>query len=89
MPNINQFLLWVKRTSKLPFDYVDVVKVQILNSNDPEQWLDVDPRSRGISKTKMTVDAGVPDFRDMLVENLVRRPGKVHDGKMNIIINIE
>ncbi|KAF8424332.1 hypothetical protein EV426DRAFT_94259 [Tirmania nivea] len=89
VPNINQFLLWVKRTSKLPFDYVDVVKVQILNSNDPEQWLDVDPRSRGMSKAKTTAGAKVPDFRDLLVQNLIRRPGKVHDGKMNIIVNIE
>ena len=89
MPNINQFLLWVKRTSKLAFDFVDVVKVQILNSNDPEQWLDVDPGSGGINKTKSTVEVDVPDFRELLVENLVRRPGKVHDGKINITVNIE
>jgi len=89
VPNINQFLLWVKRTSKLAFDFVDVVKVQILNSNDPEQWLDVDPGSGGINKTKSTVEVDVPDFRELLVENLVRRPGKVHDGKINITVNIE
>ncbi|KAF8444390.1 hypothetical protein BGX38DRAFT_1271606 [Terfezia claveryi] len=89
VPNINQFLLRVKRTSNLAFEYVDVVKVQILNSNDPEQWLDVDPRSRGFAKTKTIVGSEVPDFRDLLVENLIRRPGKVYDGKMNIMVNIE
>ena len=86
VPNINQFLLWVKRTSKLQFDYMDVVKVQVLNSNDPEQWLDVDPVFRRTTRTTMGVEA--PDFRDLLVENLTRRPGKVHDGNMKIIINI-
>ncbi|RPB26539.1 hypothetical protein L211DRAFT_899941 [Terfezia boudieri ATCC MYA-4762] len=89
VPNINQFLLRVKKTSKLAFNYVDIVKVQILNSNDPEQWLDVDPRSRDFVKTKTIVGSEVPDFRDLLVENLIRRPGKVYDGKMNIMVNIE
>ena len=75
--------------SKLPFDYVDVVKVQILNSSDPEQWLDVDPPLRGMNNTKKMAGAEVPDFRDLLVENLIKRPGKVHDGKINIVMNIE
>ena len=84
VPNLSSFLAYTRFKTQFTPKEFDVVRVQVLNKQDPMQWLEVG--DHGVDRLKPT-QSEHKSFREVLLENLIRRPGKVYDGYVSIMVN--
>lgn len=85
VPNLSAFLAYTRLKTRFSLKEFDVVRVQVLHKQNPLQWLEVG--DHGVGRPSKPAQSEHKSFREVLLENLIRRPGKVYDGYVSIMVN--
>lgn len=88
VPNLASFLAYTRLKAQFSLKEFDVVRVQVLNKQQlqhPLQWLEVGDHD--VDRLSKLTQSEHKSFREVLLENLIKRPGKVYDGYVSIMIN--
>lgn len=85
VPNLSGFLAYTRLKARFKLKEFDVVRVQVLHKQNPVQWLEVG--DHGVGRPSKPAQSEHKSFREVLLENLIRRPGKVYEGYVSIMVN--